>query len=189
MKEKIKELLGLGLPNGVVASAVGVSDAYVSQLLSEDIFAKEVQELRLVNLSEHATRDKKWNSLEDSLLKKLEELMEFGGFTRPIEVLRALQVVNGAKRRAAPQEFAATAQQNVVPLILPIVLAPKFILNSQGQVVEVEGRVIATMPANIVNETLKASKGKQLEQDDASRARGRLDNLQKLELLPVHELI
>jgi len=198
MKDKIQELLGLGLPNHVVASAVGVSESYISQLVSDEAFAQTVQELRLKNLTEAAGRDKKWNSLEDALLGKLDNLMDIS-FTRPMEVIKALAVVNSAKRRAAPQELNATANAVVIPLILPLVLAPKLSLNEQGQVIEVEGRVIATMPANVVNrrlDELKKKNEKEIEstnqklfEADKEAARFRLTTLKQMTALPVHELI
>jgi len=198
VKDKIQELLGLGLPNHVVASAVGVSESYISQLVSDSEFAQAVQELRLKNLTEAAGRDRKWNSLEDALLMKLDNLMDMS-FTRPMEVIKALAVVNSAKRRAAPQELSATANAVVIPLILPIVLAPKLSLNDQGQVIEVEGRIIATMPANVVNAKLDELKKKnekevgavnqKLLEEDKEAARIRLSTLQKMNALPVHELI
>lgn len=193
MKDKIKELLGIGLPANVVATTVGVSDAYVSKLLSEESFAAEVQELRVKNLAESASRDKKWNSLEDKLLEKFDTAVEF--VSRPMELIKMLGVVNAAKRRAAPAELSANTQVQVVPLILPVILAPKFVMNSQAQVVEVEGRVIATMPASVVNSKLEESRrdkgavNAQLTADDNNRAAERLARLARLDALPVHELI
>ena len=195
MKDKILALLGLGLPNNVVASAVGVSDSYVSQLMGVEDFARQVQELRLKNLTEIAARDKKWDSLEDRFLQKLEDLLPMGGFSRPMEILKALQVLNAAKRRASPQELPAAASYTVVPLILPIVMAPKLSVNSQGQVIEVEGRVLATMPAAVVNKKLEALRGggkdsdQKLLEADAAKARNRIATLQRLNALAVYDVI
>ena len=180
MKEKVKELLGMNLKPVVVASAVGVSESYISQLLSDAEFSKEVQELKLRNLSETIERDKRWDGLEDGLLQRLEDILPMG-FTRPMELLRALQVVNAAKRRSTPQEAATATSMTIVPLLIPAVVASKFVANAQGQVVEVEGRTIATMPASVVAEKL-------LEKD-TSRAKERLDSLAKLDTLPVHEVV
>jgi hypothetical protein len=196
MKDKIRSLLGLGLDNGVVASAVGVSDSYVTQLMSDDDFRNEVQELRLKNLTELTERDHKWDSLEDAFLKKLDDMVGTGlFFTRPLEVLRALQVLNAGKRRATPTERNGTAQANVVPLILPVVMAPHLTINENGQVVSVDGRTIATMPARVVNEKLGELRGKVIDmenkqlEDDKIAAGKRIASLQKLKSLPVHEVV
>jgi hypothetical protein len=191
-REKIRELLGLGLPNNVVAQAVGVTEGYISQLLAEEDFRREVHNLRLQNLTELSERDKKWNTLEDQLLQKLEDLLPFG-FVKPMEVLKALQIINGAKRRAMNMEVPAQAPQQLVPLVLPTVFAPKFVLNGDNQVIEVDGRTIATISAKAVNEKLAnpdpAAINQKLIQEDENRALQRLDRLKKLETLPVHELL
>jgi len=197
MKEKILELLGLNIPNNIVAQAVGVSDSYVSQLMSDEAFAVQVQTLRLRNLSESATRDGKWNGLEDKLLEKLEQLLPMS-FTKPAELLRALQVVNAAKRRASATEgLGLHTPSSVVPLVLPMIFAPKLQINTQGQVIEVDGRSIATMPASVVNKQLTDDRKERQEvqkqiREDAERAVAtieRLDSLGTFPARPLHEVI
>lgn len=191
MKEKIKELLGVGLPANVVASACGVDDSYVSQLLSQDEFAAEVQQLKLANLTEAAGRDGAWNTLEDDLLAKIKDLLPL--MTKPMEVIRALQVANSATRRAAPREMAATAVHQHVHLHLPQVVQQKFVVNNHSQVVEVDGRTIATMPANkavaLMNERLAAKQKTAAIAADEQSAAGRLAGLKTVDLLPLAEQI
>lgn len=199
--DKIKELLGLGLTGNVVAAAVGVTDGYVSQLLSDEKFAAEVSELRTKNLASHAARDRQYNELEDTMLARLREQVETGlFFTKPSDVLKAITVLNAAKRRAAPAELSAHSQGAVVPLVLPVVIAPRIEVNPQGQVIEVGGQTLATMGAKQVNEELnrmKSPEGQKAIEDkrqellaqDAALAADRLANLKKMETLPVHELL
>lgn len=194
MKEKIKELLGLNLPNKTVASAVGVDESYISQLLSDEVFAGEVQELRVKTLAEHANRDKAYNALEDALLKKVDDLLPM--MVRPMEVVRALQVVNNATRRAAPAELSATAQPSVVVLQLPNAIINKFVVNAQKQIVEVEGETISTMSAKGVLEKLERShiQAKEpvnaaIHEDDKADAVKRLRSLVALEHLPLASLV
>jgi transcriptional regulator with XRE-family HTH domain len=197
-KERAKELLGAGLSNVVVASALGLSESMISQWLSEDSFREEVQKLRLTNLTEAAGRDRKWNSLEDRLLERLEELLPT--LVNPAVVLHALKLVNGAVRRSSPQELGAQAQSTHLHLHLPAVIAAKFTINQNSQVIEVDGRSVATMPAAGVVaamnklaevEGLPVSKSAEEAATDADliRARERLVNLQKLEHLPIHQVI
>jgi predicted transcriptional regulator len=159
VRDKAKELLGLNLPNNVVASAIGVSESQVSQWLSDEQFALEVQELKLTNFAEHATRDRKYNKLEDLVLQKLEEKLDSGlFFTSPREILSAITVLNKAVRRATPAELGAGAgNRTIVNLQLPenSAFAAKFILNGQNQVVEIAGRSMATMSARGVVKQLE----------------------------------
>lgn len=203
MKDKIKELLGLNLPNNVVASAVGVSEGYISQLLSEDIFRMEVAELRIKNTLEHANRDKKYDSLEDKMLQRLEEKLDAGtSFLKPQEILVAIKVLNGAKRRAAPAELNSQAATPGMVLNLQLpessAFAAKFIVNGENQVIEIAGKSVATMSAKGVLKQLEdmhrntisneAMLPKNKDEEDAA-AEVRLNGLLKLEELPVADLL
>lgn len=195
MKDKIKQLLGLGIEAKVVSSAVGCAESYVSQLMSDETFAAEVQELRALNLSESAERDSKWNKIETSLLGKLEEICEQGFLSGdPFKLARILAIVNAAKRRAIPQELSANTARPIVVLTIPVAIAAKFVVNGRNQVVEIEGRTVATLPASGVMKKLEELKTGEvtnvdLQEQDVEGARARLDALKKLTHLPVHELV
>lgn len=193
-KDKALELLGAGLPNVVVANALGVSESLVSQWLSVDEFAVQVQQRKIQVLTEAKNRDSKWNTLEDKLLERLEELLPM--LSNPMAVVQALRTVNGAVRRAAPQELGATAQATHVHLHMPALIAAKFTVNGNNQVVEVDGRNVSTMPANVVVEEMKRRAAERTvlpaansEEADREQAMHRVSQLQRLEHLPVHELV
>lgn len=196
--EKAKELLGAGLSNVVVASALGVSESLVSQWLSNDEFAQEVQKLKLANLTEATSRDRKWNTLEDTLLQKLEDLLPM--LVNPMAVVQALKAVNGAVRRGSPKEMGVQAQSTHVHLHMPALLAAKFTVNPANQVVEVDGRSVATMPAHAVVAEMNKRKAENLlsspvpeapspDEVDMERAQSRLRSLQKLEHFPIHQVL
>lgn len=198
MKEKIKELLGLNIPANVVASAVGVDASYITQLMGEEEFATEVATLRVQNTAAHAARDKKYDSIEDSLVGKLEDMLESGfHFSKPVEILTAIKVINSAKRRAAPAELAGNAPNNTyLSLQLPenSEFAARFVLNAQNQVVEIAGRSLATMSAKGVltkmeelakNRVSPTPRHVLEHQKDQEEAQSRLDGLVKLEHLDV----
>jgi hypothetical protein len=193
MKDRIKELLGCGIAPEIVASAVGVSAGYVSQLLAEPEFANEVQELKLLNLTGLVERDKKWDTLEDKLLDRLEHTLPM--LNNPMQVVTALRTVNGAHRRAVTKDPGNGHVKEIVHLHLPACLNAQFVVNQTNQVVSVEGRSIATMPANAVVEKLKTLRANSLEseaisqQQDREKANERLSTIKKLTHLPVHELL
>lgn len=148
MKEKIKELLGEGLAPGIVANAVGVSPAYVSQLLADETFKQEVIELRIAKLSATTSRDRKYDSIEDTLLSKLEAAVPM--LFRPAEILAAIKTINGAQRRGAPADATPVTYKTVVNLNIPEVARAKLLLNESNQIIEIGGRVMATMQANVL---------------------------------------
>lgn len=189
MKDKIKQLLGLNLPNNVVATATGVPEAEITALLSEESFAKEVAELRIKNLSEAAQRDQSYNLIEDSLLEKMKDQLDNGmfGVANPGLILKAIAIVNAAKRRSAPAELASQVSRPIATLVIPISIAAKFIVDSKNQVVEVAGSSLATMSASGVQKALtKLREGETYEnqaehEKDTARAQERLVNLKKIE--------
>lgn len=195
MKDKVKELLGSGLPNNVVADAVGLSEGAITQMMSDESFAAEVQELKIKTLTEATHRDSKYNSLEDKVLEMLEEkLTNFAPMFKPMELSRLMTALNAAKRRGAPAELSASTPKQVVPLILPAVIMQKFIINGNNQVVEIDGRSIATISASkVIKELETRSQNREANVPanaaDIANAARTLDNMRKVLSLPVHDVL
>lgn len=143
---RILELLGSGLSAEVVASAVGVTPAYVSQLLSEQNFAEEVTKRRFANLQAATKRDATYDELEDALIAKMQDLLPM--MFKPQEVLRAIAVINGAKRRGAGAPEHTQINNTVVNLTLPAPILQQFITNANNQVIEVGNQTLVTMPSH-----------------------------------------
>lgn len=159
--EQIKELLGTGLSAEVVSSAVGVDPSFISQLLAEESFASEVATKRTLSLTAASRRDTTIDGIEDTLLGKLEEAIAVGAFHRPRDLLMATSVINRMIRRGAPQSTAGVTVNTVVQLSLPISAVRKYTTNRVGEVVEVEGQTMVTMPAHQLLKQLAASKGEE----------------------------
>lgn len=132
-QERALQLLGSGIGPEQTALALGVTTSAISQLLSEEHFAARVAELRFTNLAKHNERDTKYDQLEDSLLQKLESLLPL--MMRPMEVLKAIQTINGAKRRGASAPESVINQQTIVKITLPTIAVNKYTVNSNNQVI------------------------------------------------------
>lgn len=151
--QRIKELLGNGLSNEVVATAVGVTPSYISQLMADEQFSTDVITQRTQTLTAATTRDRHWDNVEDKLLASLSDLVDTGMFYKPNDILRALVAVNNAKRRGVSvQENITTTAQTVVTLNMPTVVVNAFRQNANGEVVELintQGvpQTLVTMPA------------------------------------------
>jgi hypothetical protein len=151
--DKIKELLGNGLSNEVVATAVGVHPSYISQLMADEQFSSEVVSRRTTSLAAHTLRDRSWDGIEDSLLRKLGELVENQMIYKTHDVLQAIRVVNGARRRGVSTQDSLVVNNNVVNLVMPTVVLNSYKKNSHGEVVEVstpsgQTQTLVTMPAS-----------------------------------------
>jgi hypothetical protein len=141
---RILELLGNGLAPEVVASAAGVTPSYVSQLLSSPDFSAQVTELRFANLQDATARDKRYDSLEDKVMEKLEQSIDM--CYKPMELVRVMQVVNGAKRRGASAPEHTAINNTVVNLVMPVQIMQRFTTDANNQVVEVaSGEEIQTL--------------------------------------------
>ncbi len=155
-EERALNLLGKGVTPVQVASALGVSESAISQLLSKQEFADAVAELRYKNLLEHSARDEKADSLEDKLLKKLNDLIPY--LMRPMEVARIYQIVNSAKRRGQSTPESITAAQEVVPLIMPTVITNKYTVNVHNQVIQAGQQPLITVQSNNMQALLNRHK-------------------------------
>lgn len=159
-QDQVKELLGNGLSVGVVASAVGCSDSYITQLLSDEEFAADVSRRRVIALSSAKQRDASIDAIEDKLLGKLKQAVDEGAFYKPADLLRAFIVLNGAKRRAAIAGQGDFVQHNtIINLNIPEPVARKFTINQQGEVVQVGEQTLVTMPTTQLLRSLAAKTG------------------------------
>jgi len=155
-EERALALLGQGLGPEVVAAAVGVSVSRISQLLSTSEFASQVAEARYENLAKHNTRDVAYDSLEDVLLEKLKDLLPY--MMRPMEVLKAIQVINAASRRGASAPESILSKQTVVQLIMPSTIMQSFTTNINNQVIKAGNQELVTVQSSNMENLLKGSK-------------------------------
>ena len=134
-EQKLIGLLGKGYTQAEAAQATGVTDGFVSQLLSEDWFAEEVQKLRFAALAKHRNLDEQYDDFEEVLLGKLKKMSSL--LVKPMEIASVLNTINKATRKSHGSSGPSTLTQNIVNLTIPVALANKFVTNANNQVVEV----------------------------------------------------
>jgi len=154
-------LLGQGLGAEIVASAVGVTVSRISQLLSDPNFSAQVAQLRYENLAKHNQRDNKYDAMEDELLDRMKDLIPM--MFKPFEVLKAIQIINQAKRRGASAPDAIVAQQTVVQLVMPTQIFNNFTkqdiqVNINNQVVQAGTQKLITVQSASMEKLLATSK-------------------------------
>lgn len=143
-ENRVMELLASGVTVPQVAAAIGISESRIAQLLSNDLFASELGTRRFKALAKHNARDSEYDDIEDKLIKQLKDTLPM--LMQPEKILRAIQVINAAKRRGTSSTGAITEKQTVIKLTLPIQVLNKFSTNASNQVVTVEtGRKIQSM--------------------------------------------
>jgi len=156
-EERAQVLLGQGLGPEAVASAVGVTVSRISQLLSQPEFSARVAELRYGNLAKHNSRDNVYDELEDTLQGKLKESLMY--MQRPMEIIKALSVINAAKRRGSGTPDAIVSQQTVVQLIMPTQIIQSFTANTNNQVVRAGTQDLVTVQSSNMTKMLNNLKG------------------------------
>lgn len=166
-QKQVEELLGAGLGPEVVATAVGCSQGYITQLLAQDDFRDRVAALRTVALQSHGRRDKTIDGLEDKVLDKLRTAIDSGFIYKANDLLNAFRVINAAKRRGLPTRDTMVVNNVVVQLQLPTKTVEKFTISKTGEVIEIEDRSMVTMPAQQLLKSLadrsSGSAGEQYE--------------------------
>ena len=131
-EERALALLGSGVSPAVTAASLGVSEARISQLLSQDDFASKVATLRYESLQKHNIRDTSYDELEDQLIEKMRDCIPL--MHRPMEILKAISIINAAKRRGQSTPESIHEKQQIIQLQIPIQVINRFQTNLQGQV-------------------------------------------------------
>jgi hypothetical protein len=163
-EERAMDLLGKGIPPNVVANTLGVDISRISQYLSDDKFALKVVEKKFAALAKHNEHDDNIDNTEAILLKKIKDSLPF--ITRPMEMVRAFQILNQAKRKGQSVPETLTNQQKIIQLNIPQILIDKFQTNIHNQVTQVgqqtlvtiqSGQMLKTSVPQIENDTISIS--------------------------------
>lgn len=137
----VLDALKAGFSETQISEALGCTPSAVHQCISDN----GLKALASTN-SRFQSIDEKYNTLEEKALNKLEKSMEFAALN-PIQACRVINTLNSAKRRSL-NEGHSVQNATLVQLTLPARHAPRITKNEQGEVIEVNGRVLSTLPAS-----------------------------------------
>lgn len=129
------KLLGQGVSAVMVASTLGVTEGLISQFLAEPRFAEEVTRLKLAALQKQTSVDNKYLEYEDRLLDKFGKVIPL--MTKPMEILKGLQVLNATKRRGLGDAGPGIQASQIVTINIPVHVNQRFVTNTQNQIVEI----------------------------------------------------
>jgi hypothetical protein len=166
--ERALTLLGQGIEPSTVASAIGVSPSYISQLMADKTFEAKVVEMRVENLVKHSERDSAYDKIEANLQDRLEKMIPM--MFKPMEIVKTLQVINAAKRRGPGSPDSISATQEVISLTLPTtiinqyMITPQLETNSLNQVIRVGEQDIITVQSNRMEDLLSSRKQTQTKE-------------------------
>lgn len=146
--DKLVKLLSLDIPQVQIALALGCTEGFISQQLQLDDIRSRVSTLRISRLEGTAKHDESLELIENKLIEKLTKSVDY--FIKPQEIVNALKVVNGLARKG--QVTGNSSSQplgQVVQVILPNATAINFIRNDRNEIIEADGRSLATLPSHV----------------------------------------
>lgn len=146
VREKLISYLAAGVSQSAAAEAVGVTPSYVTQLLDEEGVRSEIAAARGETLNKQLKQDELVERGEKAALEKLINMLPYAKSLG--ETAKVFSILNGAKRKA---ELARATEDNStglsVTITLPQAAALMLNINSQNQVVEIQGKSIAPLPS------------------------------------------
>lgn len=166
-------LLGAGYSPEVVASAIGVSASRISQLMSDENFAKQVIDAKFKNLQSHNETDSSYDEMEKRLQVQFKQSLPM--LHRPMEILKAMKEINAMKRRGSSAPESIVHQNTVVNLYMPVKITRKFTTNIHNQVIEAGGQELLTVQSSAMERLAAnalAARGGRKETNDEQESSG-----------------
>ena len=152
MEEQIIHYLSSGIKPAQVATIVGCTPAYISQLLAKDSF-KERLAAAIADQPANAVESKldaKFESLEHSIVEKMQGALadaELPALTKALHTVALVQDMK-AKRKLPPVTMANGTTINYVTVALPaqfMLAAPVIDMNSNKEIIAIDSQPLAPM--------------------------------------------
>lgn len=157
MKNRILHYLSSGIAPAQVATIVGCSPSYISQLVKDPLFKQELEELILQKPAdaEETDLDNKYTALEHQLVRSMNEALlgaELPAITRALEVVAKRRDMTFARKNPVPTTVFGALNVQMVSLNLPAhaLPAPIIELNSQKEIISINNNNLAPMSSDNV---------------------------------------
>lgn len=193
-QQRVQNYLMAGISPARISELTGVSASYITELLQSSDFLQHAKDAQAEEYLVAKARDTKVDTIEDTLIGKVESLVNnpISFLGKPLEAIRALQMVNSLKRRTA--SFSGLDDQNgiaqtVVKLTMPVAIINNFTINqesvkvdSKGNIIEVEDTPFVTIQHNELENLLEKQSCKSINLNNIS-------NISNLNSLPMEAFI
>lgn len=154
-KRQIASLLAQGVGTSEIANVAGCDDSYISQLREDPEILALMQETQKERALADVQFDEKLATGED---KALDVIIRNIPFANPQVALATFKVLNSATRRKQAV-INDGATHVTVNLTLPIAMIPHYVMNAQREIVEVEGKTMASATPQTIEAVLAARSG------------------------------
>ena len=168
-QERIIGFLAQGLKAAQVASIVGCTPAYISQLCAPDganeafreALTEKAKELSSSGDIEETTVSSKYLSMEHKLLKTIEDRLgeaEFPALVNALKVVGERQEKRALRKAGLSVAQQGTLVQNIVNITVPAHALPEFRMNQNLEVTAIGDRIMAPMSSDAVRQLFKSRK-------------------------------
>lgn len=158
-KPEILSMLADGLSPVQVATTLGVTESYISQLMGDEDFAAELESKRTEVAAADIAYDNQIDRVEGTFLDRIESKAPLANLQQS---LQAFAVLNKAKRRKDTAISRGTPQAGtVVNLQLNVNLIPQYLMNGKNEIVEVEGKSMVSATPKKLDEILRLRNGEE----------------------------
>lgn len=156
-QQQALEMLAQGISPVQVATTIGVTESYISQLMGDEDFRAALEAHRVQRTKEDLAFDAQLERTEKSYLDRIEEKSKFANLQQSMQ---AFKILNGARRR---KDGTIIQQQNtinaVVNIQLPQFAVPQYVVNAKNEIIEVEGKPMISATPRRLDEILAERKG------------------------------
>jgi hypothetical protein len=153
MKEKIKHYLMSGLKPVDICTILGCSAGYISQLLKDENFKRDVEAgMTSGSITQDERMDARYDNLETRIVENMALAAEgaaLGELSRAMDSVTRARVEK-AKLRLPGYGQPTTVIQNLVSVSLPAhaLAAPTITLNEQSEVIAIDNKPMAPLSAD-----------------------------------------
>lgn len=153
VRDKIIGYLAAGVSQTVAAEAAGVTDGYVSQLLEQDGVREEIASKKSKKLERHIEVDTTIEEVEKDALKVVAAKVKFSNAR---EAAQIFSIMNAARKKADLGANGNSAGSvDTVVFVLPKAAKTMIQINSDNQIIEVDGRTTAPLPSKVLPQLQK----------------------------------
>lgn len=146
VREKIIGYLAAGVSQSAAAQAAGVSDGYVSQMLELEEVREAVAVKKAGRLEQAIEVDGQIEMGEKLALQQIVRKLQ-SPLTPLKEAVQAFTALNGARKKADEGAGNAAAAVDTIVFVLPKAAKTMIQINTDNQIIEVNGRTTAPLPS------------------------------------------
>lgn len=152
-KEYVIRLLAQNVPTAQIAAAVGCDPSYISQLKADESTQLAISSHQAEATIEDIKFDDMLARAEQLALERIEKTLPFANM---LQSLAAFKVLNAARRRnealAAP--VSQVTNNLTVNLTLPSNSIPKYTVNGNNEIIEVDGQTMLSATPKSLDQLL-----------------------------------